>query len=251
MKVSHSSVLFAFAVLLVLGVVSYWLQPTPPQINDAWFINLDKDTERLAFFMSHADELPVAPQRWPGTHGKHEERWTAWEDGVCYSLSKSMDKEENKRNSKVIHNPGVIGCWLSHKRLLKHLATLPVGPQHGHFILEDDVHLVEDFKAKWEQVRHEVPSDWDIVYFGCGKPHGTKVSPHVLKAGCGERTANTGTFGYLVRHGALPYILTCLTFMNSPIDVQYYRMLTKRNVYILEPHLVYADEHVPSTILTL
>ena len=54
-----STGLLAVLVLFVLGFLAYGLRPTPPQIDDAWFINLDKDTERRAFFESHADELPV------------------------------------------------------------------------------------------------------------------------------------------------------------------------------------------------
>ena len=244
---------FAIAalVLVAMAVAAYFLQPTPPQIDDVWFINLDKDVKRLEFYMSHAHELPKPPTRWPGTNGRQEERETAREDGVCTSLSKSMDKEENKKSSKVLHNPGVIGCWLSHKRLLQHLATMPVGSHFGHLIMEDDVHLVDNFIQKWEEVRREVPSNWDIVYLGYGNIHGDKLSPHVVRWRTDKASANWGTFGYLVRHGALPHILKQLKYMNSPIDTQYYRMLDDLNVYMLDPALIYADEHMPSTILTL
>jgi len=251
MKFVKSPVVIAVSILVVLLVAAYLLRSTPPQIDDIWFINLDKDTERMKFFMSHAAELPQPPKRWPGTHGKHEERDTAREDGVCTSLSKSMNKADNEKSSKVLHNPGVIGCWLSHKRLLKHLATLPVSSQFGHLIMEDDVHLVDNFVGKWEEVRHEIPSNWDMVYLGYGNLHGDPISPHVVRWRTDKASANWGTFGYLVRHGAIPYMLKQLTFMNSPIDTQYYRMFNDLNVYMLDPALVYADEHMVSTILTL
>jgi len=238
-------------VLIVLGGIAYALQRTPPQIDDLWFINLDKDTDRLAYFMSHAAELPLTPQRWPGTYGKGEDRMAAWRSGVAFLWSTVPDEAENKRTTTILSRPGVLGCWLSHKRLLTHLASLPVASSHGHLILEDDVHLVPDFTAKWESVRHHVPSDWDLVYLGVGKEHGVPVNSHVVRATNDVRSANTGCFGYLVRHGFLPYMLKQLEYMNAPIDVQIYRMLTDRSLYIVTPHLVYADEHMVSTILTM
>jgi hypothetical protein len=246
-----STGLLAVLVLFVLGFLAYGLRPTPPQIDDAWFINLDKDKERLAFFESHAEELPVRPQRWPGTYGKGEDRMAAWRDGVAFLWSTVPDEAENKRTSTILSRPGVLGAWLSHKRLLQLLASLPVPSSHGHLILEDDIHFVPDLKAKWEEVRHEVPSDWDIVYLGVGKENGVSVSPHVLRAQGDKRSANTGCFGYLVRHGFIPHMLKQLEYMNAPIDVQIYRMLTSQHIYIVTPHLVYADEHMVSTILTM
>ena len=251
MKFTQHSGLLLTAILLVLGVAAYLLQPTPPQIDDVWFINLDKDTERLAFYKSHAAELPKTPRRWSGTYGKNEDRMAAWRDGVAFVWSTVPDESENKRSTTILSRPGVLGAWLSHKRLLQHLATLPVSSSHGHLIMEDDVHLVPDFVPTWERLRHEVPGNWDIVYLGCGKQSGVHVAPHVLRAKGEERSANTGAFGYLVRHGFIPHMLKQLEYMNAPIDVQYYRMLTDRNVYIMDPHLIYADEHMVSTILTM
>jgi len=251
MKFMQHSGLLVTAILLVLCVLAYTLRPIKPQIDDAWFINLDKDKERLAYFESHAAELPKKPQRWPGTYGKAEDRMAAWRDGVAFVWSTVPDEAENKRTSTILSRPGVIGAWLSHKRLLTHLASLPLSSSHGHLIMEDDVHLVPDFKAKWETARHAVPSDWDIVYLGCGKENGVPVNDYVIRAQGEKRSANTGCFGYLVRHGFIPHMLKQLEYMNAPIDVQLYRMVTDQHVYILNPHLVYADEHMVSTILTM
>ena len=245
------SLFLVAAVVLVLAALAFFLRPVAPAIDDIWFINLDKDTERLAFFESHAAELPRKPQRWPGTYGKSEDRMAAWRDGVAFLWSTVPDEAENKRTSTILSRPGVLGCWLSHKRLLKHLASLPVASSHGHLIMEDDVHLVPEFTAKWETVRHHVPSDWDIVYLGCGKENGTPVNPHVIRAKNDQRSANTGCFGYLVRHGFLPHMLKQLEYMNAPIDVQLYRMVTDQHVYIVKPHLIYTDEHMVSTILSM
>jgi GR25 family glycosyltransferase involved in LPS biosynthesis len=166
-------------------------------------------------------------------------------------LMVSDDEAENKRTTTILQKPGVIGCWLSHKRLLRHLGSLStVSSSVGHLILEDDVDIPADFADRWASVRGYIPSDWDVVYFGVGKPTGVPVAPGVLRAIKKEDSGNTGTYAYLVRHGAIPAILKKLEFMSSPIDKQYYKMFTDLKVYILDPPLV-SPGTFDSSILTM
>ena len=240
-------------VLLHLGVLAalYFIHCTRrPAIHDVWIVNLDRDTKRLAHVQEQALAIPAPKNRWPATYGKSEDRRAARRDGVCMFLMVSDDEAENKRTTTILQKPGVIGCWLSHKRLLRHLGSVSASSSAGHLILEDDVDISADFADRWASVRSHVPADWDVVYFGVGKPTGVPVAPGVLRAIKKEESGNTGTYAYLVRHGAIPAILKKLDFMSSPIDKQYYKMFTDLKVYILEPPLV-APGTFESSILTM
>lgn len=218
-----------------------------PYINDTWVINLDKDKERYAYFMNMAKHLPSRINRWPATDGRVETRADAAKDGVSTFLTKSMNNDEVQKSDLILFKPGVIGCWLSHKRLLRHLSTLRVDDQFGHFIVEDDIIVPSDFSTKWETLRQTIPTNWDIVYFGVGGLHGDRIRPNVLKWRNDRYAANWGAYAYLVRHGALPFIVSKLQYMDSPIDVQFYRHFSPLNIYIIDPPLITTGE-LQSTI---
>jgi GR25 family glycosyltransferase involved in LPS biosynthesis len=247
----HVNVLTVLGVFLVLVAVAYFIRPTPPCIDDLWVINLDKDTERLAQFQEEAKVLGLPIQRWAATHGKKEDRDKAHSDGICTSMTKTENKEEHGTKTTITRTPGVFGCWLSHKRLLQHLATLNVSNSYGHLITEDDCEIPGDFMQKWAIVKQEIPSNWDFIYIGVDGKYGDKISPNVMRWRNDKPAGNWGTHAYLVRHGVIPHILKQLKFYNSPIDVQYYRMLGDLHIYIIDPPLVKQREGIPSSILTM
>ena len=247
-----TKVLLLLLLHVVVVVALYFIHRTHrPSIDDVWIVNLDRDTKRLAHVQDQARVISAPKHRWPATYGKSEDRRAARRDGVCMFLMVSDDEAENKRTTTILQKPGVIGCWLSHKRLLRKLGSLStVSSSAGHLILEDDVDIPADFADRWATLRGHIPSDWDVVYFGVGKPTGVPVAPGVLRAIKKEDSGNTGTYAYLVRHGAIPAILKKLEFMSSPIDKQYYKMFTDLKVYILDPSLV-SPGTFESSILTM
>jgi GR25 family glycosyltransferase involved in LPS biosynthesis len=221
-----------------------------PSIDDIWIINLEKDVERFEHCMKMAPRLPKTPNRWVGTNGREEDRLSASVDGVSPLLTEST-KEESKKTNKILHSPGVIGCWLSHKRLLRHLQPLRVPNSYGHLIMEDDVNIPVDFQDQWNILRTRIPCDWDMVYLYTGGTYGEKIHNRILRWKNDKHTsANWGTVAYIVRHGAIPYILSNLQFMDSPIDNQFYRHLGKLNIYIVDPPLITTDGF-ESTIVTM
>ena len=230
--------LLLLLVLVTAAVYFLFFRGQRPSIDDLWVINLDRDTKRLDHYQSQASAIGIPVQRWSATYGKTEDRRVARRDGVDMFLMVSDDESKNKETTTILQKPGVIGCWLSHKRLLRHLNSLQVSSSFGHLITEDDVDIPADFASRWATVRSRIPSDWDVVYLGAGKPTGSAVADGVLRAVKQEDSGNTGTYAYLVRHGAIPAILTKLEFMSSPIDKQYYKTFTDLNVYVLNPGLI-------------
>lgn len=241
-KSRYQIIIFLIIILISIYIISQFTSANHPAINDAWVINLDKDAERYAYFTQMAKNLPTTVNRWPGTNGRTETRGAAARDGVSTFLTKSMNPKEIEQTDKILFKPGVIGCWLSHKRLLRHLASLPVNNSYGHFIVEDDIIIPSDFSSRWETIRQTIPTNWDMVYFGAGGVDGDRLNQYVLKWRNEKYAANWGTYAYLVRHGALPFMLSKLQFMDSPIDVQYYRHFKNLNIYIIDPALITTGE---------
>jgi len=97
-------------------------------------------------------------------------------------------------------NPGEVGCILSHIEIYKKANLEGVG---RYLIIEDDCEFDEDIHNKFNTYYSEVPSDWDLLYFG-GNHNGTNikmVSQHVHRL---HRTYTThcyavnNGFGYVL-----------------------------------------------------
>lgn len=61
-------------------------------------------------------------------------------------------------------NPKTVGTWLSHRALWA--ACLLTQGDDEFFLLEDDAVFPEDWTAKFDAARWDLPSDWDFVNFG-------------------------------------------------------------------------------------
>ncbi|KAF8310853.1 hypothetical protein DL93DRAFT_2047873, partial [Clavulina sp. PMI_390] len=64
---------------------------------------------------------------------------------------------------------GMIACWNSHFRLLRHIAT---GSDDVAIVLEDDVDIEYNSHAILDGLWDALPVGWDIVFLGhCWSPH--------------------------------------------------------------------------------
>jgi Glycosyltransferase family 25 (LPS biosynthesis protein) len=247
-RMAKNNILKWFIPLVILLVIAFMYYRVTPSIDDIWVLNMDKDKARLQGILDQQHLLPQKINRWTATYGKGESREAAEKDGVSHILSKSGDVELNKSNQNVINIPGEIGCWLSHKRLLRHLNTLNVSPNFGHLILEDDVVIDRDFLRKWDIVKRSIPGDWDVIYLGILNMVGDRINENVVRWKNDAYKGNFGTHGYIVRHRVLPHILDKLKYMSAAIDVQYYNLLGDLKIYIVDPPLVITNDAHASTI---
>jgi GR25 family glycosyltransferase involved in LPS biosynthesis len=240
--------------LLIVGLVmflaAYALRGERPTITTAHVINLDRDTKKLAAFMEQSTPFPV--ERWPATYGKDLKATALPAQGIGNILVQS-GKGTYAEQWKDLRNLGAVGCFLSHRSLLQHCATLPLPDTAGHLILEDDAVFPEDFQKRWEDVKYRIPTDWDLVYLGINGPKGHVVSKGVLKLySVKDSSGNWGTHAYIVRHGALrARVLPALQRMFEAIDGQLNALFDEWNVYAVDPTLVQLDKALPSTIQTM
>lgn len=232
-------VIFLCIVLGLLWIVNNYNKP--PTIDTIWVINLDKETERLKNIQDKTKPLANILHRWQATYGKEERVDAAMADGVGLLMcTDHSDPGKHRIKPDIVNrNQGSVGCWLSHKRLLQHLASINAPNSWGHFIVEDDLDFPPNFMNAWEQRRHSVPADWDIIYLGIHKPKGHLINDKLLKAKTTNDTGNWGTHAYIVRHGSIKNrILPRLKYMSHDIDVQLNMHFDDLNVYIMEPALV-------------
>lgn len=218
-------------LLLIIVVLNIYCTKKIPEIWDVYVINLDKDKDRWKNTKNQMSNI----QRWPATNGSE---CTA----VDYQEAGFFSGEPLPFKS------GVVGCWLSHKRLLQHIKRENYPANAGHLILEDDVVIPMSFWYEWKQIAWQIPSTWDMIFLGNGTPLGKSVGTRLLKGHPGEANTNTGTFAYIVRHGSIEKIESYLAKMTAPIDNQYCSLFDKLDVYIVSPYLIGINMKVPSTI---
>jgi hypothetical protein len=205
---------------------------------DVFVINLFDRNDRFSYFKG------MNVNRFKATDGRSMNIYDAVSMGVSKIIMKNTNCLKNEYYSKGCdNNEGKVGCWLSHKRLLMHLMTLPCNDDDVHLILEDDVCL--DNLYKCPEILKLVPSDWDIVYAGLKMPNLSKPCGNGIYRGVSSypNNNNYGTHAYFIKHRSIPKILEDLRFMIHEIDVQYDILFDKHSVYVLDPPLVTLNEH--------
>ena len=249
LKWNKQTILTITIVVIVMILIVYVYQDhrfkLRPHVKDMWIINLDKDKKRLENIYKRTGHIQEIVHRWPATYGKDLTREQLKPEGVGYAVTRTGNQKDDLAG--VLRNAGVVGCWLSHKRLLTHLATLDVPEYYGHLILEDDVDIPADFlkpSDEWHKVYTRVPTDWDMVYFGLTQPLGSPIGERILKASSAKpgHEGNWGTQAYMVRHGSIKTkILPALEYMTDAIDEQYNDHFNEWNVYVVEPAIIKLD----------
>lgn len=224
---------FFITVLLFLVYIGW---PQKSYMHDIHFINLEKDYERRAFI---EQQVPEA-KRWPAVNGAD---LTA-DDMARYHVPESVYSHRKNWDGKM-RNAGVVGCWLSHVTLMRHLATLPAPEHAAHVILEDDVTVTKPLD---NSILQGLPDDWDMLYLGITTPnieHNITDRIVKLKSHTLYGQGNFGTYAYAVRHGSLrTKILPFFTHFLNAIDVHYNQAFDAWNVYAIQPNVVVAEsEH--------
>ncbi len=228
-------------VALVIAFYIYVGWSRAPYVSDITYINLEKDVERR----NHMEKQVPQARRWPAVNGAD----LTPDDMARYNVSESVYSHRKNWDGKM-RNAGVVGCWLSHVTLLRHLATTHVPDHAAHLILEDDVTVTPT--ALNQSLLKDLPNDWDIVYFGITKPNiASRISNKIvkLKSHTLYGQGNFGTFAYAVRHGSLQTkIVPFFTHFLNAFDVQINQGFDNWNVYAIQPNVVIADsEHQPNS----
>jgi len=195
--------------------------------KDCYVISTDKNSQRYKNIENKAKLAGLPIQHWPATVINSNEH-------ITMSLPlKGIGHSNFTDRSKQFFNLGAIGCFLSHRELLKHISTR--NDSIGTLILEDDAEIPSDLFKKLDIILKELPDDWDILFLDkyAGKSH-TSVSKHIGKI---KQTLHPyvcyGTYSYIVKNSSIKTkILPCLKFMTNYLDLQYTAYADLINEYI-------------------
>lgn len=197
--------------------------------KDAYVISMDKTSERYIDIEQHANKAGLILQHWPATVLQKS-------DKIRYELPyKGVGRPLFCDRLNNMYNIGTVGCFLSHRELLRHIASLN-SSEIGTLILEDDAKINLDLFVKLETIERELPKDWDILFLDKG---GLKrsVSPisdnlvKIIKSLDGD--TNWGAHSYIVKNSSIKTkILPTLEHMIDGIDRQYNVNADKINQYI-------------------
>lgn len=231
-------VVYVLTVILI-GLLLFVRRPSNSSIVTAHVINMDKSTDRLNRIMSEAQAANI-----------HLERWRAI-DGAILRDERICETEKISklvyRHAQNVNQPGVLGCFLSHRALLRHLQTLPCADTDAHLIFEDDAHIPADYWAQWDALcRADLPYDWDVVQLGVTHPNTTHYAGRIHVPS--RRRGNVGLFAYVVRHGSLGKINAHLEYMYDPIDNMIADKYKEWRMYIVIPEIVKHNDGGQSTI---
>lgn len=233
-------------VLVILYATSVYAHQFKANIKTIHVINLDKDEERWNNIKTATTTINPPVKRWTATYGKDLTSEQMAEQGIGYAMVSSGKGAYSQRGDD-LRNQGVVGCFLSHKRLLEHLATLNMPEYYGHLILEDDVVIPKnllDNDGLWASTCRHIPLDWDVVYLDVVNPNGRSLGNNIMKLRykIGPGAGNWGTHAYIVRHGSIKKkILPWLSHMIDAIDEQYKRKFNTWNVYAVVPGIITLD----------
>ena len=197
-------------------------------IADIHVINLDRSTKRWSLMQEEVKKFGNIPiNKWKAIDGKL----------LSNEFIKNTWKYQNNFYTTHERVPGEVACYLSHKTLLEYLLTLPVSPDAGHLILEDDAIVDNNFIEKWKNIKNFLPLNWEMMYFGIGEePHILKIEN--IKNGIGKLISGWGAHGYMVKHSKIPKILEMINIMSAPIDIIYLNNFKNMNVYVSEERLI-------------
>jgi GR25 family glycosyltransferase involved in LPS biosynthesis len=186
-------------------------------VGACFYINLDHRTDRRRHMEAQAGRLGGIPlERWAGIRPTDRNLHTTWEPYTRRGLEPYLHKHLRQRRKRERFY-GVIGCYISHVRLMEYMADRFTERDGNVLVFEDDVVIQPGFLDRLRE-RFEDPvlrdADWDMVRIDCwgARVEELRVSEHVYRL---KRSWNTGTqFGgahaVLYRPSRLPKLLDIL-----------------------------------------
>lgn len=213
--------------------------------STAYVINMDKSEDRLKVITEQANKAGMKLTRFPAVSigddvMKVNNGQPLQEQGIGHIIY--VDP------SGKFANKGKIGCFLSHRNLLKKISEDPSVKSEISIILEDDAIIPENILQKLNDLYKELPSDWDMCFIGKWQLESVPVTQTLHKiTNRFNPDKNWGTWAYIVKNASIKdNILPCLEVMGNPIDTQYNYYTNQIQTYVTVPNIVEVDMKVES-----
>ena len=201
-------------------------------------INLERSKSRLESIKSELERFNLKFERVPAV------------DGNLLDESNLSDFYNNSLNKRVYRRPlsrGEIGCYMSHIKCWKKIATENVS---SALILEDDASLSDFVVDVLDQITN-MEEKWDIIKL-CVPPKKKAFFPkRTLSNGfilCRYKKIPSRTTGYLVTMQGAKKLLDARTFFGRPVDddMQFYWEFDGK-VLGVEPSVISCSEESNSS----
>lgn len=135
-------------------------------------------------------------------------------------------------------NPeGVKACALSHLHVLKLAKYLGLD---NYLILEDDIEFHENFVNLFNEIKEQIPNNWDLLYLGANHYWGQnlqKISDHIYKC---EYSVAAHAVG--IKHTVYDLFIEKLNDLSKPCDMHFAEAQAYINAYVIVPHLAWQKE---------
>ena len=175
-------------------------------------ILLERDSERVNHVENHIlNKIPKAVKFSAIDYEKDD-------------LSKIMEglKVTITNEFRIKYKSGQLACFLSHMSLWKKIVDDNIPEM---IILEDDATIPDNFYEKLNEMRSELPSDYDILYLFIHPLQYKDVKVHTEhlipgKNNIVKRYTSYGTVGYMMSLKAARYLLSTFKEINITVDNQ-------------------------------
>ena len=213
--------------------------------QDAYAITLDPSSKRYTDILAFATAAHIPLQPWKGVKITPQEKDTLPEQGVGTTHFKDR--------TGAVFNLGVIGAFLAHRALFRHVAETATN-KPGTLIFEDDVEIPADFYEKLAAIENDVPADWDFIFLDKLYTVGKPITANIMKLDK-DMTGmkNWGIWAYIVKNSSLKErILPKLEHMLDVPDIQLAKFADVLNMYLITPGIVKQDaRNAPHSVVTV
>jgi GR25 family glycosyltransferase involved in LPS biosynthesis len=132
------------------------------------------------------------------------------------------------------HSPGAYGCLLSHVQVVREAQALGAS---SVLIFEDDVVFADQLEQKFSLCIDEVPSDWDILFFGAiHKDEPIRVTDNIARI-----TRAYSTYAYVLRDTVFEAFIELNGKTGAELDNNSAILQQRFNCYCFLPHLAWVE----------
>ena len=171
---------------------------------------------------------------------RRPERWLQMQDKFnqhgIHSVRRftALDGETSTIPASWPGTPGAYGCLLSHLEVVREARRLNLP---SVLIFEDDVVFADHFDKKFSDYIHQLPSDWDMLFFGAlHKDELIKVSPNI-----GRITQSNSTYACALRNTVFDAFIELNSKSTEVLDVNSLALQKRFNCYCFLPHLAWVE----------
>jgi len=189
MQILERSSYLIYTILIVLAILIsiFFFYLTLDEIRKnrepeifAYCINLEDNKKRWEHMIQEQKNVSFVINRIDAVDTRHS-NWLNYIDMIeDESVQKLKDTISRKiRKSDPDLTPGAVGCFLSHLKTYRQIASQTYDPfkQQYFLILEDDNVFEPDFENRFKVAMKFAPKDWDILLFS----YINKKKPTVLE----------------------------------------------------------------------